>query len=82
MTINISSKRVELLIGGQDWSNWIDPDSGIQIGYPEYEMGSGLLIAQGTINLSLELTTLYCQATHTIALIRANGGAVKLSQSK
>lgn len=51
MTVNISSKRTELLIGGQDWTNWIDPDNGIQIGYPEYEVGSGLLIAQGTINL-------------------------------
>ena len=52
MTVNISSRKVELLIGGQDWTNWIDPDSGIQVGYPEYEVGSGLLIAQGTINLT------------------------------
>ena len=51
MTVNISSRKVELLIGGQDWTKWIDPDSGIQVGYPEYEVGSGLLIAQGTINL-------------------------------
>ena len=51
MTVNISSRKVELLIGGQDWTNWIDPDSGIQVGYPEYEVGSGLLIAQGTISL-------------------------------
>ena len=52
MTLNISSRKVELLIGGQDWSDWIDPDNGIQVGYPEYEVGSGLLIAQGTINLT------------------------------
>ena len=51
MTVNISSRKVELLIGGQDWTNWIDPDSGIQVGNPEYEVGSGLLLTTGTINL-------------------------------
>ena len=51
MTVNISSRKVELLIGGQDWTNWIDPDSGIQVGNPEYEVGSGLLMTTGTINL-------------------------------
>jgi hypothetical protein len=51
MAVNISSRVTTLTIGSQDWSAWIDPSSGIQIGTPEYECGKGLLIASGTINL-------------------------------
>lgn len=50
MTVNISSRVTTLTIGSQDWSAWIDPSSGIQIGTPEYECGNGLLITKGTIN--------------------------------
>jgi len=51
MSINISSRPTQLIIGGQNWSQYISFSSGIQIGYPEYAMGSGLMIVQGTINL-------------------------------
>jgi hypothetical protein len=51
MTINISSRGCELIIGSQNWTNWIDANSGIQIGYPEYQMGSGLMPVTGTITL-------------------------------
>lgn len=51
MTINISSRKCELIIGSQNWTPWIDASSGIQIGYPEYEMGSGLMPVTGTITL-------------------------------
>jgi hypothetical protein len=51
MAINISSLPTQLIIGSQNWSQYISFSSGIQIGYPEYAMGSGLMIVQGTINL-------------------------------
>lgn len=51
MTLNISSRKCELIIGSQNWTPWIDASSGIQIGYPEYEMGSGLMPVTGTITL-------------------------------
>jgi len=50
MTVNTSSRVTTLTIGSHDWSAWIDPSSGIQIGTPEYECGNGLLITKGTIN--------------------------------
>ncbi len=50
MTVNISSRVTTLMIDSEDWSQWIDPSSGIQIGTPEYECGNGLLITRGTIN--------------------------------
>lgn len=51
MSINISSRKCELIIGSQNWTPWIDASSGIQIGYPEYEMGSGLMPVTGSITL-------------------------------
>ena len=48
MTLNISAQLTTLTIGTQDWSAWIES---IQIGYGEYEMGSGLKPCTGTINL-------------------------------
>jgi hypothetical protein len=55
MTINLSSRGCELIIGSQDWTNWIDANSGIQIGYPEYSMGSGLMPVSGTITLKYSI---------------------------
>ena len=55
MTINISSRKCELIIGSQDWTNWIDANSGIQIGYPEYQMGSGLMPVTGTVTLKFSI---------------------------
>jgi hypothetical protein len=51
MTINLSSRGCELIIGAQNWTDWIDASAGIQIGYPEYQMGSGLMPVTGTITL-------------------------------
>ena len=48
MTLNVSSQLVNLVIGSQNWSAWIES---IQIGYGEYEMGSGLMPCTGTVNL-------------------------------
>ena len=48
MTVNISAQSITLTIGSQNWSAWIES---IQIGYGEYEMGSGLMPCNGTINL-------------------------------
>jgi hypothetical protein len=53
MTINISSRRCELIIGSQDWTNWISFDSGIILGYPEYEVDKGLMPVTGSINLKI-----------------------------
>ena len=53
MTINISSRRCELIIGSQNWTNWISFDSGIILGYPEYEVGKGLMPVTGSINLKI-----------------------------
>ena len=39
MTINISSRITTLIIGSEDWSDWIES---IQIGYPEYSVGAGI----------------------------------------
>jgi len=55
MAINLSSRGCELIIGSQDWTNWIDAGSGIQIGYPEYQMGSGLMPVSGTITLKYSI---------------------------
>jgi hypothetical protein len=55
MAINLSSRGCELIIGSQDWTNWIDASSGIQIGYPEYQMGIGLMPVSGTITLSFSI---------------------------
>ncbi len=49
--INLSSRNLELIIGDQNWTAWIDANAGIQIGYGEYELGSGLMLVQGTIAL-------------------------------
>ena len=48
MTLNISAQLTTLTIGTQNWSAWIES---IQIGYGEYEMGSGLKPCTGTVNL-------------------------------
>ena len=53
MTINISSRACELIIGSQNWTKWISFDSGIILGYPEYEVGSGLMPVTGTIMLKI-----------------------------
>ena len=55
MTINLSSRGCELIIGAQNWTPWIDASAGIQIGYPEYEMGSGLMPVTGTITLKYSI---------------------------
>jgi hypothetical protein len=55
LSINISSRTCQLLIGTQDWTNWIDGNSGIQVGYPEYDVESGLLAVSGTVTLSFRL---------------------------
>ncbi len=55
MTVNLSSRKVKLIIGSQDWTNWIDTSNGIQIGYPEYEMGKGLAPVTGTITLKYSI---------------------------
>jgi hypothetical protein len=53
MTLNLSSRRCELIIGSQNWTNWISFDSGIILGYPEYEVGTGLMPVTGSINLKI-----------------------------
>ena len=53
MAINISSRTCELIIGSQNWTNWISFDSGIILGYPEYEVGSGLMPVTGSIDLKI-----------------------------
>ena len=53
MALNISSRTCELIIGGQNWTNWISFDSGIILGYPEYEVGSGLMPVTGSIDLKI-----------------------------
>jgi hypothetical protein len=53
MTSNISSRICELIIGSQNWTKWISFDSGIILGYPEYEMGKGLMPVTGSINLKI-----------------------------
>ena len=53
MALNISSRTCELIIGSQNWTNWISFDSGIILGYPEYEVGSGLMPVTGSIDLKI-----------------------------
>jgi hypothetical protein len=53
MTVNLTSRRCELIIGSQNWTNWISFDSGIILGYPEYEVGTGLMPVTGSINLKI-----------------------------
>ena len=53
MVLNISSRTCELIIGSQNWTNWISFDSGIILGYPEYEVGSGLMPVTGSIDLKI-----------------------------
>ena len=55
MVLNISSRSCELIIGSQNWTPWIDASAGIQIGYPEYEMGSGLMPVEGSITLKYSI---------------------------
>lgn len=55
VVLNLSSRNCELIIGSQDWTPWIDASSGIQVGYPEYEMGSGLMPVEGSITLKYSI---------------------------
>lgn len=53
MTINLSSRGCELIIGSQNWTKWISFDQGLIVGYPEYEVGKGLMPVTGTITLTI-----------------------------
>ncbi len=55
VVLNLSSRNCELIIGSQNWTPWIDASSGIQVGYPEYEMGSGLMPVEGSITLKYSI---------------------------
>jgi hypothetical protein len=55
VVLNLSSRNCELIIGSQDWTPWIDASSGIQVGYPEYDMGSGLMPVDGSITLKYSI---------------------------
>jgi hypothetical protein len=49
--INISARNLELIINGENWTNWIAPDKGILIGDEDYQLGTGLKPIKGTVSL-------------------------------